>query len=258
MNQNNSSIINFYSLSRINNCIGENLTIVINDLSSMNNNMSDYSIKNNKNNEISFICKKRKFFFTPSEENNDLRRFINNSSEQKGSNSLNKKEKQNNIKRRKYDNDLIMKKIKKRFLKDLKNKVNENLKSERCRVQFKYFPPLFADNLTKEINKCFLDKTLKDLFSTDFIKYMEDKNIKIENTDKSNYEHNKSVLNTLKRNPKYKKKFDFFNRTYFELFNEYLVSKEFEIAINDLKKEDEEYIKKYINKANNFMLDFIK
>ena len=138
----------------------ENINIVINDLSSMNNNMSDYSIKNNKNNEISFICKKRKFFFTPSEENNDLRRFINNSSEQKGSNSLNKKEKQNNIKRRKYDNDLIMKKIKKRFLKDLKNKVNKNLKSEGCRKQFKYFPPLFADNLTKDINKNFLVETL--------------------------------------------------------------------------------------------------
>ena len=276
MNQNNSSVINFYSLSGINNCIGENITIAI-------NNMSDYSNKNNENNsrpndnnEITFIRKKRKFseennknkfsIFTPSKENNDLRRFINNNSskhsntisEQKRPDSLDKKEKQKNIKGRKYDNDLIMKKIKKRFLKDLKNKVNENLKSERCRVQFKYFPPLFADNLTKEINKYFLDKTLKDLFSTDFIKYMEDKNIKIENTDKSNYEHNKSVLNTLKRNPKYKKKFDFFNRTYFELFNEYLVSKEFEIAINDLKKEDEEYIKKYINKANNFMLDFIK
>ena len=73
---------------------------------------------------------------------------------------------------------MIRKKIKKRFLKDLKNKVNKTLKSEGCRVQFKYFPPLFADNLTKEINKYFLDKTLKDLFSTDFIKYMEDKNIK--------------------------------------------------------------------------------
>ena len=154
---------------------------------------------------------------------------------------------------------MIRKKIKKRFLKDLKNKVNKNLKSEGCRVQFKYFPPLFADNLTKEINKYFLDKTLKDLFSTDFIKFMEDKNIKMENTDKSNYEHNKSVLYTLKRNPKYKKKFDFFNLTYFELFNEYLVSKEFEIAIDDLKKEeDEEYIKKYINIAKNLMIYFMK
>ena len=59
MNQNNSSVINFYSLSGINNCIGENITIAI-------NNMSDYSNKNNENNsrpndnnEISFICKKR-------------------------------------------------------------------------------------------------------------------------------------------------------------------------------------------------------
>ena len=109
MNQNNSSVINFYSLSGINNCIGENIT----------NNMSDYSNKNNENNsrpndnnEISFICKKRKLseeknknkfsIFTPSKENNDLRRFINNNSskhsntisEQKRPDSLNKKEKQ--------------------------------------------------------------------------------------------------------------------------------------------------------------------
>ena len=89
---------------------------------------------------------------------------------------------------------------------------------------------------------------------------MDDRNIKIEDTDKSNYEHNISVLNTLKRNPKYKKKFDFFDLTYFVLFNEYLVSKEFEMAIGDLKKEeeDEEYIKKYINKANNLMIYFIR
>ena len=276
MNKNNSFTIDFNSLSGKNNCPGDNINIVINNMSDYSN-INNVNSRPNDNNEISFISKKRKFseennknkfsIFTPNEEDNDLRRFINNSStknsnkipEQKGDDSLNKKEKQNNIKRRKYDNDLIMKKIKKRFLKDLKNKVNKNLKSEGCRKQFKYFPPLFADNLSKDINNDFLDKTLKDLFSTNFIKYMEDKNIKIENTDKSNYEHNKSVLDTLKRNPKYKKKFDFFNLTYFELFNEYLVSKEFKIVIDDLKKEeDEEYIKKYINEANNLMIYFIR
>ncbi len=256
--------------------LGENVNIVINYRSDYSNKNNENNSRPNDNNEISFISKKRKFseennknkfsIFTPSEENNNCSSKNSNTiSEQKGCDSLNKKEKtkkKKNIKKRKYDNDLIRKKIKKRFLKDLKNKVNKTLKSEGCRVQFKYFPPLFADNLSKDINNDFLDKTLKDLFSTDFIKFMEDrniKNLKIEDTDKSNYEHNISVLNTLKRNPKYKKKFDFFNRTYFELFNEYLVSKEFEIAIDDLKKEeDEEYIIKYINKANNFMLDFIK
>ena len=264
----------------INSYSGENINIVNNNLSSMNNEMSDYSKKNNKNNEISLTGKKRKFseeknknnfsIFTPSEENDDLRRFINNCSsknsntisEQKRLDSLNKKEtpkKQKNT--RKYDSDLIRKKIKKRFLKDLKYNVNKNLKLEGCKKQFKYFPPLFADNLTKEINKYFLNKTLKDLFSTDLIKFMEDKNIKIEDTNKSNYEKNISVLNTLKRNPKkYKNKFDFFNMTYFQLYNEYLASKEFEISIDDFKKEgeDEEYIKKYINEANNLMTYFIK
>ena len=47
--------------------------------------------------------------------------------------------------------------------------------------------------------------------------------------------------------------------TYFQLFNEYLASKEFEMAIDDLKKEeDEEYIKKYINIAKNLMIYFMK
>ncbi len=88
---------------------------------------------------------------------------------------------------------------------------------------------------------------------------MEEKNIKkkIDNTDSSNYEHNISVLDTLKRNPKYKQKFEFFNLTYAQLFKDYLVSKEFEIAIDDLKEEeeeeDEEYIKKYIIIANNYI-----
>ena len=47
--------------------------------------------------------------------------------------------------------------------------------------------------------------------------------------------------------------------TYFELFNEYLISKEFEMTIDVLKKEeDKEYIKKYINEANNLMTYFKK
>ena len=270
---------------------GKNINIVINDMSDYFNINNESNSMSNDNNEICFISKKRMLseenhnnnssIFTPSENDKDLKRFINEDknnneissensniiSEQKRHHSLNKKEKkkkQKNIKGRKYDNDLIMKKIKKRFLKDLKNKVNENLKLERCRKQFKYFPPLFADNLTKEINKSFLHKTLKDLFSTDFVKIMEEKNIKkkIDNTDSSNYEHNISVLDTLKRNPKYKQKFEFFNLTYAQLFKDYLVSKEFEIAIDDLKEEeeeeDEEYIKKYIIIANNYIDYFSK
>ena len=301
----------FFKSSDINSYekLGENVNIVINYRSDYSNKNNENNSRPNDNNKISLISKKRKFseennknkfsIFTPSEENNNCSSKNSNTiSEQKGCNSLNKKEKtkkQKNIKKRKYDNDLIRKKIKKRFLKDLKNKVNKTLKSEGCRVQFKYFPPLFADNLSKDINNDFLDKTLKDLFSTDFIKFMEDrniKNLKIEDTDKSNYEHNISVLNTLKRNPKkYKKKFNFFNVTYNELFNEYLKSKEFEIAIDELekkefkiaidelkkefkiaidelkkkefeiyidelKKEVKEYIKKYIDEANNLMMYF--
>ena len=85
---------------------------------------------------------------------------------------------------------------------------------------------------------------------------MGEKNIKIEDTDKSNYEQNISVLNTLKRNPKkYKKKFNFFNVTYYELFNEYLDSKEFEESIYDLRRKKFyfDYIQNYIQIAENLV-----
>ena len=69
----NESIFNFVELNKeedpfkssqiicINSYSGENINIVNNNLSSMNNDMFDYSKKNNKNNEISLIGKKRKF-----------------------------------------------------------------------------------------------------------------------------------------------------------------------------------------------------
>ena len=94
-------------------------------------------------------------------------------------------------------------------------------------------------------------KKFEDFLLTDIMEFMKDK--KTKNTDLTNYEKNISVLEDLKRN---KCRFDFLDKTIIELFNEYLKSKEFKMIIDNLKnknKEEKEYIKKYIYKANDFI-----
>ena len=68
-------------------------------------------------------------------------------------NSIDKKrKKKGKRKRRKFNSDCYIKKIKTMFLKALKNVANKKLKSGGFRKQFKLLPPSFNDNLNKAIN----------------------------------------------------------------------------------------------------------
>ena len=73
------------------------------------------------------------------------------------------------------------------------------------------------------------------------------------------YYHNLKVLKYLENNKEISKKSNFNNikdMKYYEVFNEYLNSKEFEEEILRLhKKENDIYIKRYISKAMN-LIDF--
>ena len=151
--------------------------------------------------------------------------------------------------------DNIRKKIKSRFLKVLRNTVNERLKIAGSQKFFKFLSQKFISNISKEKNKAALDLTFKEIFSKDFSEG-ETK----DQAEYNNYYHNLEVLNYLEKNKEISENsnFNIFkNMKYSQIFNEYLKSKEFEIEIASLKreKENEKYIKDYIIKASD-LIDF--
>ena len=162
-----------------------------------------------------------------------------------------KKPKEKNIEHRKDNADNIRKKIKVKFHKFLKNAINEKLKKAGSKFLFKALSQDFITNITKEKNKQILDLPLKKIFSLNF----SDK-------ENKNKEFNLKVLEYLDKNHNISEKSNFNkikNMKYEQAFNEYLLSKEFKIAISTLKKDNEndKYIKNYIIKAHNF-INFFK
>ena len=267
LNKKEDSLISSEKISnKSNEKLEKNMINLINDLSSKNINMANNSNINNVisiqngNKEIlnseeeknySFIGKKREFskendknkfsIFTPPEKKDELRRFIN---------LLNIEENQNNDRiRRQLYTDVFLKIIKKIFFKLLIIRANEILQSAGCEQKFKHLPPSFVYNIQKKNNKKILDVTFKDLFSINLVEFVGNREAK--RSDIINYKHNKAVLEYLEKN---NLQFDFLNKTYSQLFNEYLESKEFLVEIGNLKgRKGDIYIKNYIDKAQNFV-----
>ena len=146
--------------------------------------------------------------------------------------------------------DNLRKKIKSRFLKSLKNRINEKLKSSGSKKSFDFLPQNFICNVSRGLNGPKLDWTLKQLYSYNF---NEDKNI-VFKVNPEKYLYNISILKYLENNEDISKKsnFNIFkDMTYEQIYEEYLNSKEFEMEIYSLKRKNknDEYIKKYIKLA---------
>ena len=237
------------------------------------------NIKPKKEINNKFLCKKKKIFYVNYRENFEIfnsgiynkssKKIINETLEElykNKSNTMNsgimgefktqknnKKKKIKNIFKRKENSDNIRKKIKSRFLKDLKNTINKKLKIAGSNKFFKLLPQKFITNITKEKNKPILNLTFKELFSKNFCE-----NGKECGPDFKNYHHNLTVLNYLEKNKNIGESSNyssFKNMTFNQIYNEYLKSKEFEIEIASLKqeKENDKYIKEYIIKASNLI-----
>lgn len=164
-----------------------------------------------------------------------------------------KTQKKKKLLKRKENTDNIRKKIKSRFLKNLKNTINLKLKQAGSTKFFSFLPQNFICDISKQKNKEVLNLSLKEIFSKNFCMNKKDKDLK-------KYYHNISVLEYLEQNPDIVEKSNYNNfkkMKYHQIFKEYLKSKEFEMEIANLKleKENDKYIRKYIIKANNF-LDF--
>ena len=151
--------------------------------------------------------------------------------------------------KRKDNSDNIRKKIKSRFLKGLKNAVNRKLLVAGSRKLFHFLPQTFISNVSKQKNKDVLNLSLKELFEKNFCEGNKSRDLK-------HYYHNLSVLEYLDKHYDIAERANynnFKNMKYYQIFNEYLNSKEFEIEIESLKqeKENDKYIRDYIIKANN-------
>jgi len=160
------------------------------------------------------------------------------------------RKKKKNIEHRKDNADNIRKKIKVKFHKILKNIINLKLKKAGSKYIFKALPQSFITNITKEINKPFLDLPIKDLFSINF-----------NSKERDNKDYNLFVLEYLDNHNDISKKANFDkikNMKYEDAFNEYLLSKEFKLVISTLKKDEtDKYIKNYITKAYG-LINFLK
>ena len=171
-------------------------------------------------------------------------------------------------KKRKEKPDDIRKKIKSRFLKAIKIRINQLLKSAKSKLFFDYLPQCFICSISKEKNKPFINMTFKELFSQKF--YEEDKKVDKtgkewqikRNRDKKKYDNNVKVLRYLEKNQDIciKSTFNIIgNITFKDMFNEYLKSEEFEKEIEKLKTENntDNYINDYIIKAHKFVNYFL-
>ena len=143
--------------------------------------------------------------------------------------------------------------MKSRFLKVLKNSINEKLKLAGSKKFFNFLPQTFVSNISKDKNRDIFDSTFKDIFTKNFC-YNKNGN----QSDIKKYEHNKSVIDYLERNKEIAEKSNysnFKNMKFYQIFYEYLKSREFESEIISLRmeKENEKYIRKYIFKACNFI-----
>ena len=162
--------------------------------------------------------------------------------------------------KRKYNGDLIRKKIKSKFHKSLKNIINENLKKAGSKYFFHFLPQCFVGNTSKKLNKNCLEMTYKEILTTDFYSDLSKTMpyYKKELIDKKHFKKNNRTLEYLKNNPEISKKsgFDFIKDMKYEtLLNNYFISKEFEESLHQVKEEDEapEYIQYYICSAKNYV-----
>ena len=246
-NRSFSSTDDYYSL--------ENIISINNNFSNTNS----FSINSNKEEkkEGTLIGKKRRIFniirpkafiiFKKGGNDNNIRQLIKDSLKE---NVFPKKSKQR--KGRKDSNDNIRKKIKARFLKALKDKVNKLLSLVGSKKIFDYLQHEFVSNINKKINRGVLELTFKELYSKNFCKDKINGNSSLQK-----YKDNQSVLKYLEEEKEISKKskYDIFkDMKYYEIFKEYLRSEEFEKDIYKLKNESsDKYIKTYIRLAFDFI-----
>ena len=215
-------------------------------------NEDNITIKNNSL-EMQNGQEKKTFFKVNYIQNNSLFTTMeNNFALEKEEVNLLQKKRLSNKRQRKNHNDNIRKKIKRRFLNfALINNLNDKLKSIGSKQYFEKFPQIFVCDIDQRRNKIILDLTLKEIFEKEDL-YKEDKE-----KGRANFRHNLKIVQSeeIIENEEFQK---YLNKTFRELYEEYVNSDEFKIGeINYLKTKQmtDEYIEKYINLSKS-LIDF--
>ena len=151
---------------------------------------------------------------------------------------------------RKEEKDDIRVKIKRAFLNNfLKNKLNKELKSIGSKKYFEKFPKHFSSDPHKKRNKEIINMTLGEIF--------EKKELYIYENEKGlfNFCQNLKIVQSeeIKKNEKFQ---NILNKTFRELYEEYLNSDEFKIIEKNRLEEknlDDDYIKRYIELSENLI-----
>ena len=158
---------------------------------------------------------------------------------------------------RKYRSDDIIKKIKARFHKILRDILNKKLIKAGAEKYFNCFPQCFITNVTKALNKKVLDLTYEKLIEQSYISRKKRKESP-EEIDVINYNKNLEVLKYLQENLEISKKSEFEkikNMKYQDILKAFFISKEFEDTLIMLydKKEKNKYIVSFINTALSYV-----
>ena len=152
--------------------------------------------------------------------------------------------------KRKEDKDDIRVKIKRAFLNIfVKKKLNQALKRIGSKKYFDKFPKYFASDTNKKRNNKILNFTLRQIFVKIELYQYENGN------GLAKYLHNLKVVQNeeLKKNEEFQKILD---KTFTKLYEEYLNSYEFkteEINRLNVKKNGDDYIKRYKELAENLI-----
>ncbi len=166
------------------------------------------------------------------------------------------KRKRFSFRRQRKDNrDNIRKKIKRGFFNNaLIKKLNEILKRIGSNKYFEKFPQRFVSDIDQKRGKEIFSMTLGEILEKKKIYRLEKK------SGLNNYLHNLKVIQSedVKENEEFK---IILNKTFRELYEEYINSDEFKIEeINRLKKKNskDEYINSYIYFSNHLIEFFSK
>ena len=160
------------------------------------------------------------------------------------------KKRKGKISKRMDNQDNIRRKIKRGFFNSVTDNLNKVLNTIGSKFYFMKFSRSFSSDVVRKNNTDLLYITLENIF--------EKKELFKEN-ELDNYYHNLKVVKNeeIKGNEDLKK---IMGKTYFELFNEYINSKEFKIdEIRRLRENnmEESYIQKYIFLAQH-LLEFFQ
>ena len=156
-------------------------------------------------------------------------------------------------KKRFENRDNIRKKIKRAFLNCfIPIKIKNLLKGSECVLNFEKFSQKFVSDVSKKTNKDIIYMTLLEIIQNKKL-FNEDKKV-----DYSNYQNNLNITKSQEAK-EIKSLQEMLNKTFAELFEEYLDSKEFKVdEINRLNRKGmtKDYINRYVLVAKNFIKFF--